>query len=72
MAITALSTDWGTYPRIIRVTTTDSLSTVLTAGYITAQSGQYQGASKWRISMDSGRFSFDSRRNPRSSPCIVI
>jgi hypothetical protein len=51
MAITALSTDWGTYPRIIRVTTTDSLSTVLTAGYITAQAANIKalqnGAFQW-------------------------
>jgi hypothetical protein len=35
--ITAISTDWGTYPRIVRVTTTDNLGAITATGYITSQ-----------------------------------
>lgn len=37
MAITAISTDWGVFPRIVRVTTTDDLAVMTTPGYLTAQ-----------------------------------
>lgn len=37
MAITAISTDWGVSPRIVRITTTDDLADITTAGYVTDQ-----------------------------------
>ena len=38
MAITSITRDWGTtLPNIVRVVTTDSLATVMTPGYVTAQ-----------------------------------
>lgn len=37
MPITAISTDWGVFPRIVRVTTTDDLAVITTNGYLTAQ-----------------------------------
>lgn len=37
MAITSLTRDWGIVPCIVRMVTTDSLSTVGTPGYITSQ-----------------------------------
>lgn len=37
MAITAISRDWGVSPSIVRVTTTDDLAAITTAGYLTAQ-----------------------------------
>ena len=33
MAITAISYDWGVEPTMVRITTTDTLSTITTAGY---------------------------------------
>lgn len=37
MAITSLSTDWGTNPRQVRMTATDNLSVITTAGYFATQ-----------------------------------
>jgi hypothetical protein len=37
MAITNISRDWGTFPSIVRITTTDSLATITLPGYLTAQ-----------------------------------
>ena len=37
MPITDISSDWGVKPRIVRITTTDSLATITTAGYIASQ-----------------------------------
>ena len=37
MAITAISRDWGVDPSIVRVTTTDSFSTITTNGYLITQ-----------------------------------
>lgn len=37
MAITAISRDWGANPSIVRIVSTDSLGTITTAGYLTAQ-----------------------------------
>lgn len=42
MAITAISTDWGVYPRIVRVTTTDDLAVITTNGYLTAQNSNIE------------------------------
>lgn len=42
MGITAISTDWGVNPRIVRVTTTDSLATITTAGYLTSQATEIE------------------------------
>lgn len=42
MAIVSISTDWGVDPRIIRITTTDSLATITTAGYLTAQASNIE------------------------------
>lgn len=42
MAITAISTDWGIDPRIVRIITTDNLATITTAGYLTAQDANIQ------------------------------
>lgn len=51
MAITSISTDWGVEPRIVRITTTDSLATITTAGYITDQADEIEalnnGAFEW-------------------------
>ena len=32
--ITAISTDWGTYPRIVRITTLSDLAAITTNGYL--------------------------------------
>lgn len=37
MAITSIMRDWGTQPCIVRITTTDTLAAITTAGYLTAQ-----------------------------------
>lgn len=37
MAITAISRDWGIEPSIVRITTTDDLTTITTTGYLTTQ-----------------------------------
>jgi hypothetical protein len=37
MGIETISRDWGVSPSIVRVTTTDNLATITTAGYITNQ-----------------------------------
>lgn len=37
MPITSIARDWGVGPSIVRITTTDSLATVLADGYITTQ-----------------------------------
>lgn len=51
MPITALSTDWGTFPRIVRVTTTDNLATITATGYLNTQVAAIQainhGAFQW-------------------------
>jgi hypothetical protein len=51
MAITNITTDWGTYPRIVRIVTTDTIGTITTAGYLTAQASAIQalqnGAFQW-------------------------
>ncbi|MBP9727283.1 MAG: hypothetical protein KBD83_07465 [Gammaproteobacteria bacterium] len=51
MAITSISTDWGTSPRCVRMTTTDNLSVITTAGYFATQEDEIQsinaGAWTW-------------------------
>lgn len=51
MAITAIQTDWGNDPRILRIVTTDNLATITTAGYLTAQATNIasiqNGAFQW-------------------------
>ena len=42
MAITAISRDWGVDPSIVRITTTDNLAAITTAGYLTAQDTNIQ------------------------------
>jgi len=42
MAILAISTDWGIYPRIVRIVTNDTLATITTEGYLTAQAANIQ------------------------------
>ena len=53
MAITAISTDWGKDPRIVRVTTTDDFATITAAGYLTAQADEIEalnnGAFEWVV-----------------------
>lgn len=53
MGITAISRDWGEEPSIVRVVTTDSLSTIIAAGYITAQATNIaaiqNGVFQWRL-----------------------
>lgn len=54
MAITAISRDWGMNPAIVRITSTDTLSAVGTAGYLTAQLANIiavnSGAFEWTTS----------------------
>ena len=51
MAITAISRDWGVDPSIVRITTTDDLTTITTTGYLTAQEANIEllqnGAFQW-------------------------
>lgn len=42
MPITAISTDWGVFPRIVRLTTTDGLAAITTFGYLTSQSADIE------------------------------
>jgi hypothetical protein len=42
MAITNITTDWGTYPRIVRIVTTDTIGVITTPGYLTAQAANIQ------------------------------
>lgn len=37
MAITSITRDWGVDPSIVRITSTDNLTAITTAGYLTAQ-----------------------------------
>jgi hypothetical protein len=41
-AITAISRDWGIDPSIVRVVTTDTLSTIIASGYLTAQAANIE------------------------------
>lgn len=55
MAITQISRDWPAYgPAIVRIISTDSLSAVATAGYLTAQAANIQlannGTFEWTVS----------------------
>jgi len=51
MAITEITRDWGDNPSIVRIITTDSLTTVSATGYITAQAANIalvnQGPFTW-------------------------
>lgn len=40
MAITAISRDWGVEPSIVRITTTDTLATITTNGYLATQADE--------------------------------
>src|SRR6185503_6944489 len=42
MAITSISVDWGIDPRIVRITSTDALATITTAGYGLAQAANIE------------------------------
>lgn len=54
MAITAISRDWGQDPAIVRITSTDTLATITTAGYIADQADNIAeinaGAFEWVVS----------------------
>lgn len=54
MAITAIARDWGVSPSIVRISSSDSLSAVGTAGYLTAQLANIEalnaGPFEWTIS----------------------
>ena len=54
MAITAISRDWGVIPSIVRIVSTDSLTTIGTAGYLTAQLANIEainaGPFEWDVS----------------------
>jgi hypothetical protein len=51
MSITAIARDWGVNPSIVRITSTDTLTTIGTAGYLTAQADNITalnaGAFEW-------------------------
>lgn len=42
MAITNISTDWGIYPRIVRIVSTDTIGVITRPGYLTAQQSNIQ------------------------------
>lgn len=52
MAITQIQRDWGSNPCIVRIVTTDSLATITTSGYLTAQATAINainfGAFQWQ------------------------
>lgn len=52
MAITSISRDWGVNPSIVRVTSTDALATITTAGYLTDEADNIaalnNGAFEWQ------------------------
>lgn len=54
MSITAIARDWGVNPSIVRITSTNTLAEVGTAGYLTAQADNIaainSGAFEWVIS----------------------
>jgi hypothetical protein len=54
MGITAIRRDYGVTPSMVRIETTDTLSTVSTAGYIAAQAPEIdqlnKGAFQWEVS----------------------
>ncbi len=51
MAITAISRDWGVDPSIVRITTTDDLTTITTTGYLSTQEANIEllqnGSFEW-------------------------
>lgn len=51
MAITSISRDWGVDPSVVRITTPDSLTTIIASGYLTAQEANIEalnnGAFEW-------------------------
>jgi len=51
MAITAISRDWGVSPSIVRVTATNTLAQITTAGYLTTEAANIEalqnGAFEW-------------------------
>jgi hypothetical protein len=53
MSITAISRDWGVDPSIVRITTTDSLATITTTGYLATQADEIaalnNGAFEWVV-----------------------
>lgn len=54
MAITSIMRDWGTQPSIVRITTTDSLATITTAGYLTAQAPYITALNKGEFEYEEG------------------
>jgi hypothetical protein len=52
MAITSISRDWGVDPQIVRIVSTDSISTITAAGYLASQAANIKllqnGAFQWR------------------------
>lgn len=54
MSITSIKRDWGVAPSIVRITSTDTLSDVGTAGYLTAQLSNIEsvnvGVFEWDVS----------------------
>lgn len=52
MAILKITRDWGPNPSIVRIVTTDSVATITTAGYLTAQATNISNANfgefQWR------------------------
>lgn len=56
MAITAISGDWGQNPRIVRITTTDDLATITTAGYVAAQEANIEAIQNGAFTFVPGDF----------------
>lgn len=54
MAITAISTDWGVDPRVIRMTTTDDFTAITTVGYWTAQQPNIQALNNGQFTIYDG------------------
>lgn len=80
MGISAISTDWGPFPRIVRIVTSDTFYTITQPGYLTAQASFIQainnGLFDWQLydlayiqyGNGSGFFNVDYTVNDNFSP----
>ena len=54
MAITSISRDWGYSPSIVRITTTDTLATVIANGYLLTQADEIEVLNKGAFTWETG------------------
>lgn len=54
MAITSIARDWGYSPSIVRITTTDTLATVIANGYLLTQADEIEVLNKGAFTWETG------------------